>query len=116
MAPSSPPSAAPERPTGGTTSANTTITARTSSPLSDERGRLIWISEARPGRTHDNIAARRDHVLAHLRAAGLQALADLGLRGLDNDVLDPVIVTGLHASHTHKLTPGEKTANRALAA
>ncbi|MGW5063344.1 transposase family protein [Streptomyces sp. NPDC004096] len=62
--------------------------------LTDENGRLIWISVARPGRTHDNTAARHDHILAHLRAAGLGALADLGFRGLDNDILDPVIVTG----------------------
>nr|WP_308309169.1 transposase family protein [Streptomyces sp. CHD11] len=83
--------------------------------LTDERGQLIWISAARPGRTHDNTAARQDHVLAHLRAASLGALADLGFRGLDNDVLDPVLVTGFHASRTHKLTSGQKTANRARA-
>lgn len=47
--------------------------------------------------------------------AGLGALADLGFRGLDNDVLDPLIVTGFHASRTHKLTPGQKDANRVLA-
>ncbi|MCX4431122.1 transposase family protein [Streptomyces mirabilis] len=75
--------------------------------MTDERGRVIWISAARPGRTHDITAARHDHTLAHLRAAGLGALADLGFRGLDNDVLDPVIVTGFHASRTHKLTPGQ---------
>ncbi|MEU9762339.1 transposase family protein [Streptomyces sp. NPDC047987] len=57
--------------------------------LTDENGRLIWISAARPGRTHDITAARHDHILAHLRAAGLGALADLGFRGLDNDVHDP---------------------------
>ncbi|MET7456031.1 hypothetical protein ABZT03_29940 [Streptomyces sp. NPDC005574] len=51
------------------------------------------MSAARPGRTHDNTAAPYDHILAHLRAAGLGALADLGLRGLDNDVRDPVTVT-----------------------
>ncbi|WP_217510262.1 transposase family protein [Streptomyces exfoliatus] len=45
--------------------------------LADERGRLIWISAARPGRTHDSTAARHDHILTHLRAAGLGALADL---------------------------------------
>ncbi|EGG49065.1 MULTISPECIES: transposase family protein [Streptomyces] len=33
--------------------------------LTDERGRLVWISAARPGRTHDNTAARHGHVLAH---------------------------------------------------
>ncbi|CAL9535896.1 hypothetical protein [Streptomyces sp. enrichment culture] len=43
-------------------------------------------------------AARHDHVLAHLRAAGPGVLADLGFRGLDNDVLDPVIITGFTAS------------------
>ncbi len=75
--------------------------------LTDEKGRLNWISAARPGRTHDNTAARHDHILAHLRAAGLGALADLGFRGLDNDIRDPVIVTGYAASRTHKLTPGQ---------
>lgn len=83
--------------------------------LTDEKGRLIWISAARPGRTHDITAARHDHILDHLRSAGLGALADLGFRGLDNDVRDPVIITGFHASRTHKLTPGQKTANRVLA-
>ncbi|MFD0339617.1 transposase family protein [Streptomyces sp. NPDC127117] len=29
--------------------------------LTDERGRLIRISAARPGRTHDSTAARHDH-------------------------------------------------------
>lgn len=76
--------------------------------LTNEKGRLIWISAARPGRTHDNTAARHDHILAHLRTAGLGALADLGFRGLDNDILDPVIVTGYAASRTHKLTRAKK--------
>ncbi|MFG2236830.1 transposase family protein [Streptomyces sp. NPDC048723] len=83
--------------------------------LTDENGRLIWISAARPGRTHDNTAARHDHILAHLRAAGLGALADLGFRGLDNNIHAPVIVTGYAATRTHKLTPGQKEANRVLA-
>jgi hypothetical protein len=30
---------------------------------------MIWISTARRGRTHDITAARRDHLLAHLRTA-----------------------------------------------
>ncbi|MEV7976816.1 transposase family protein [Streptomyces sp. NPDC086519] len=66
--------------------------------LTDEKGGLIWISAARSGRTHDNTAARHEHILAHLRAAGLGALADLGFRGLDNDVRGPVIVTGFTAT------------------
>ncbi|MEV5010913.1 MULTISPECIES: transposase family protein [unclassified Streptomyces] len=84
--------------------------------LTDERGRLIWISAARPGRTHDITAARRDHILAHLRAAGLGALADLGFLGLDDDPDDPVVVTGFKATRARKLTPAEKEANRVLAA
>ncbi|MFE4336632.1 transposase family protein [Streptomyces sp. NPDC056831] len=61
------------------------------------------------------VAQRADHVLAHLRAAGLGVLADLGFRGLENDVRDPVIVTGFTATRAHKLTPGQKDANRVLA-
>ncbi|MFI2780910.1 transposase family protein [Streptomyces sp. ALB3] len=83
--------------------------------LTDEKGRLIWISAARPGRTHDNTAARHDHILAHLHAAGLGALVGLGFRGLENNLLNPMIVTGYTASRTHKLTPGQKDANRVLA-
>jgi hypothetical protein len=41
-----------------------------------------------------------------MRAATLGALADLGFRGLDNDVRDPVIVTRFTASRAHKPTPG----------
>ncbi|MFK4214045.1 transposase [Streptomyces sp. NPDC030920] len=65
--------------------------------MTDERGRLVWISAARPGRTHDITAARRDRILAHLRAAGLGALADLGFLDLDDDGDDPVVVTGFKA-------------------
>ncbi|MFI9213902.1 transposase family protein [Streptomyces sp. NPDC053253] len=84
--------------------------------LTDERGRLIWMSAARPGRTHDITAARRDHILGHLRAAGLGALADIGFIGLEDDPDDPVVVTGFKATRAHKLNPAEKQANRVLAA
>ncbi|MFJ2864387.1 transposase family protein [Kitasatospora sp. NPDC087314] len=80
--------------------------------LTDEKGRLVWISAARPGRTHDITAARRDH----LRDAGLGALADPGFLGLDDDPDDPVVVTGFKATRARKLTLGQKVANRILAA
>ncbi|MFI6122528.1 transposase family protein [Streptomyces sp. NPDC051064] len=85
--------------------------------LADERGRLIWISAARPGRTHDATAARHD-LVEHLKAAGLGALADLGFLGVDkaDDPDDLVIVTGFKATRYRKLTPGQKAANRVLAA
>ena len=62
--------------------------------LTDEGGRMIWMSAARPGRTHDITAARRDHILVHLRAAGLGALAELGFLGLDDDAGAPVVAPG----------------------
>ncbi len=84
--------------------------------LTDERGRLIWISAARPGRTHDITAARHDHIVEHLKAAGRGALADLGFLGLDKDCNDQVVVTGYKATRARKLTTGQKTADRIIAA
>ncbi|WP_241779759.1 hypothetical protein [Streptomyces natalensis] len=46
--------------------------------LTDDRGRLLWVSAARPGRTSEITACRHDHLTAHLRATGLGAIADLG--------------------------------------
>ncbi|MFH9351307.1 transposase family protein [Kitasatospora sp. NPDC017646] len=86
--------------------------------LTDEKGRLIWISAARPGRTHDATATRHDKIVDHLKAAGLGALADLGFIGVDKpeDPDDLVIVTGYKATRARQLTPGQKQANRILAA
>ncbi|WP_323747515.1 transposase family protein [Catenulispora rubra] len=86
--------------------------------LTDENGRLAWISAARPGRTHDATAARHDHIVDHLKAAGLGALADLGFLGVDKpaDPDDLVIITGYKATRYRKLTTGQKTANKILAA
>ena len=81
----------------------------------DKRGRLVWIPAARPGRTHDITAARRDRILARLRAAGLGALADPGFLGLDDDGDDPAVVTGFKATRTRRLASAEKEANRVLA-
>ena len=86
--------------------------------LTDERGRLIWISAARPGRTHDATATRHDKIVEHLKAAGLGALADLGFIGVDKPAIPDglVIVTGFKATRARKLTPGQKQANQILAA
>ncbi|WP_231607636.1 transposase family protein [Streptacidiphilus albus] len=86
--------------------------------LTDERGRLMWISAARPGRTHDATATRHDKIVEHLKAAGLGALADLGFIDVDKpkNPDDQVIVTGYKATRTRKLTSGQKQANQVLAA
>ncbi|MET7896582.1 transposase family protein [Streptomyces mirabilis] len=83
--------------------------------LTDEKGNLIWISSARPGRSSEITTARHDKITAYLREAGLGALADLGFVGLDDDPDDhPVIITGRKAARNHRLTDAEKEANRLI--
>ena len=57
--------------------------------LTDETGNLVWISAAKPGRSSEITTARHNKITAHLREAGLGALADLGFVGLDDDPDDP---------------------------
>lgn len=81
--------------------------------LTDEKGNLIWISAAKPGRSSEITTARHNKITGHLREAGLGALADLGFVGLDDKPEDdPVIITGRKATRNHKLTAAEKEANR----
>lgn len=80
--------------------------------LTDEKGNLIWISAAKPGRSSEITAARHNKLTAHLREAGLGALTDLGFVGLDDDPDDAVIVTGRRATRGHPLTAAQKEANR----
>jgi DDE superfamily endonuclease len=80
--------------------------------LTDEKGNLIWISAAKPGRSSEITTARHNKITGHLREAGLGALADLGFVGLDDKPDDdPVIITGRKATRNHKLTAAEKEAN-----
>jgi hypothetical protein len=82
--------------------------------LTDERGNLVWISAARPGRSAEITTARHNRLCARLREAGLGALADLGFAGLDNHNDAPVVITGRKAARGTKLTAAQKTANRLL--
>ncbi|MGW8880997.1 transposase family protein [Streptomyces mirabilis] len=86
--------------------------------LTDDRGRLVWISAVRPGRTSEITACRHDKLIAHLRAAGLGAIADLGFIGLDDGPpdADPAVITGYKAARNRPLTRGQKLSNKALAA
>ncbi|WP_328506418.1 transposase family protein [Streptomyces sp. NBC_00391] len=80
--------------------------------LTDERGNLIWVSAAKPGRSSEITAARHAKITGHLREAGFGALADLGFVGLDEDPDDPVVITGRKATRNHRLTTAEKEADR----
>ncbi|MFC7264646.1 transposase family protein [Streptomyces lutosisoli] len=86
--------------------------------LTDDRGRLLWVSAARPGRTSEITACRHDKLTTKLRAAGLGAIADLGFVGLDDSSSDagPAVITGFKAARNRPLTRGQKLSNKALAA
>ena len=69
--------------------------------VTDDRGNLLWISAAKPGRASDITAARHNHITAKLRDAGLDAIGNQGFIGLDDDPDDPddpVIITGRKAA------------------
>ncbi len=86
--------------------------------LTDDQGRLLWVSAALPGRTSEITACRHNRLTARLRAGGLGAIADLGLVGLDDSgpETDPVAITGYKAARNRPLTRGHKLSNTALAA
>ncbi|AEY94107.1 hypothetical protein SHJG_8844 [Streptomyces hygroscopicus subsp. jinggangensis 5008] len=84
----------------------------------DDKGRLVWVRAVRPGRTSEITACRHDKLTAHLRAAGLGAIADLGFVGLDDGGpdADPEVITGYKAARNRPLTRGQKLSGKALAA
>ncbi|MDT0568612.1 hypothetical protein RM704_14235 [Streptomyces sp. DSM 3412] len=85
--------------------------------LTDDRGRLLWGSAARPGQTSEIIACRHDQLTVKLWAASLGAIANLGFVGLDDSGPDtgPVVITGYKAARNRPLTRGQKLSNTALA-
>ncbi|MFI9251283.1 transposase family protein [Streptomyces sp. NPDC053069] len=86
--------------------------------LTDQNGKLIRISAARPGRPHDATAARHDKIVEHLKAAGFSAVADLGFLCVDKpeNPDDQVTVTRYEATQTRTFTAGQKQANHVPAA
>lgn len=70
--------------------------------LADDRGRLLWISAARPGHISETTVCRHDMLTRKLREAGLGAIADLGFVGLDDSGpdADPAVITGYKAAGT----------------
>ncbi|WP_306948197.1 transposase family protein [Streptomyces sp. B4I13] len=84
--------------------------------VTDTRGRLVWISAARPGRSSEVTTARHNGITRHLREAGLGAIADLGVTGLDDAPDNPVIITGFKAARTKPLTTATKQINKPIAA
>ncbi len=83
--------------------------------LTDDKGRLLWLSAARPGRSSEITTARYNHLVERLRAHELGAIGDLGFTGLDDDPDNPVVITGYKAARTKPLTSAKKQVNKLIA-
>ncbi len=85
--------------------------------LVDTRGRLLWVSAARPGRASEITTCRHNKITERLREAGLGAIADLGFAGLDDQPQgNPTIICGYKAAKNRPVTTAQKQVNKLLAA
>ncbi|MFJ7219386.1 transposase family protein, partial [Amycolatopsis sp. NPDC098790] len=96
--------------------------------LTDEAGRLLWVSAVLAGRTADITAARRLRIRERLHAHGLTPAGDKGFHGWHKDVRDSrdcgvcegaceqVVLTPFKAEANRPLTEGQQWANAAFSA
>ncbi|MGW5852376.1 transposase [Streptomyces sp. NPDC055254] len=78
--------------------------------VTDPTGKVLWISPALPGRTHDLTAARDHRIIRICERQGVPVLADRAYQGAG-----PWVTTGLKRPPGGELTPTQRTVNRALA-
>ncbi|MFD0404380.1 transposase family protein [Kitasatospora sp. NPDC127116] len=79
--------------------------------MADPTGKLLWISPALPGRTHDLTAARAHRVIRICERQGVPVLADRACIGAGSWVTTPI-----GRLPGRDLTTTRRTINRALAA
>ncbi|MFJ6899448.1 transposase family protein [Streptomyces hokutonensis] len=79
--------------------------------VTDPAGRLLWISPALPGRTHDLTAARTHRIIRICERQGVPVLADRAYTGAG-----PWVTTALRRPPGRGLAPTQQTVNRALSA
>ncbi|WP_432086350.1 transposase [Streptomyces sp. bgisy095] len=79
--------------------------------VADPAGKLLWISPALPGRTHDLTAARTHRIIRICERQGVPILADRAYIGAG-----PWVATPLRRPPLGELTPTQRTINRALSA
>ncbi|WNO76900.1 transposase family protein [Streptomyces sp. AM8-1-1] len=78
--------------------------------VTDPAGKVLWISPALPGRTHDLTAARTQRIIRICQRQRVPILADRAYTGAG-----PWVTTGLKRPPGGELTPTQRTLNRALA-
>lgn len=78
--------------------------------VTDSGGRLLWLSPALPGRTHDLTADRTHRILRICERQGVPIVADLAHQGAC-----PWLTIGIKRRPFQELAPTDKTRNRALA-
>ncbi|MCX4586914.1 transposase [Streptomyces sp. NBC_01481] len=79
--------------------------------VTDLTGRLLWISPALPGRTHDLTAARTHRIIRFCERQGVPILADRAYIGAG-----PWVTTPVRRPPGRDLSPTQRTVNRALSA
>ena len=96
--------------------------------LTDEAGRLLYVSAVLPGKTADITAARHHRLREHLHRHGLTPAADKGFHGWHKDVRDTrdcdvcggpceqVVLTPYKAEAKRPLTDAQQQANAVFAA
>jgi len=84
--------------------------------LTDQAGRLLWISPPAPAALHEATHAKRLRLPARLRARELALICDRAHTRLDDQPDNPTVITGRRGARNHKLTPAEKQANQLVAA
>jgi DDE superfamily endonuclease len=85
--------------------------------LTDQHGRLLWISAATGAGTHETRQAKRLHLPQRLRDHDLAIIVDRYHTRLDDQPdTNPTVMVGRRGSLNHKLTPAEKQVNNLLSA
>jgi len=84
--------------------------------LTDQHGRLLWISPALPARVHEATQAKRLKIPARLREHQLAVITDRFHTRLDDQPdTNPTVIVGRRGGRNHTLTPGERLVNTLLA-
>ncbi|MFP8905135.1 transposase [Streptomyces atacamensis] len=79
--------------------------------VTDPAGKILWLSPALPGWTHDLTAARTHRIIRICERQGVPVLADMAYIGAGDWV-----TTAKRRPPNGELTPTERTVNRALSA